>query len=439
MPAASSTRHDSEATRSTASRWTITTTLTVVPLMCVSFIVSWTMEWQLLDLRVLHQSNVWFQADPYLFMRDQIDIAQASVRHPNSGFIFGAPLALAEWMLRLAGAWTGSLSGMHLWLVLSIAPTVACLRTLAMFGALRLLVPRSGLAALLCLLDICAFQTVALGSLPESYGASAACIAGCYWMMMETAHHRGPLRLWRWVLMGAAAIGVTVTNALPFAVLFGAALTARRMSFHSIAMRVIGAVVLAFGLNVTLAATRVALSGRDLRTQMDLGTTTDYLHRPAAPIAADVTWAMLHTFLAPRPHIEPGREDRALNPDYGFEIKYVPTREREMDSWWRAVLSGAMLVLGVVGFLLRPDQRPILAGALLVVGGYFALHLLWGRDYFLYGLHWTASLVWLLAGFHFLPRRFRRLAFMVLAAFTGLTALNSAILARDLVRLLFMS
>ena len=413
--------------------------LVALQLMCVSFLVSWTMELHLLDLRVLAQSNVWFQADPFLSVPDLVDLGQAPIRHPNSGLIIGVPLGLAQWVLGHLGVGSGREADLHQWLLLLVAPVAASVRTLATYAALGEFTRNRTVVYLLCLVEIASFQTIALGSLPESYGVSAACIALLYWLMSVDSRGRSEPRNWRWIGLGALAAGVTITNLLPFFLLQAVTILRRRRPWRRVLAITAGSVMAVIALNAVVAVARVAISGGSLRAQLDLGTTTDYLHWPSAAIAADVGWAMASTVLAPYPHVIPGREDRSVNPDYDFEIKFVPTVRRGLDSWWRALATVLLLAVGVTGYLRWRATAIVLVAPASIVLGYFLLHLFWGRDFYLYGLHWTSSLVWLLAGIAFLPRRMRRGGTLLLAGIALLTALNSWHMARTLLAFLRMS
>ncbi len=411
--------------------------LIVIALMCLSFTVSWSMELHLFDLRTLFQVNVWFQADPDVFMSEFIDVGGASLRHPNSGLFVGAPIAIGSWVIRHLGLGGGP--AVRTWLILLVAPIAGALRTLAMFSGLRRLTRNLLVVVALCLLDIVAFETVALGSIPESYPLSAACIAGMYWLMMSTSTRAAPLRAGRWMLAGTIATGITLTNLFPFAVLLGTTLLRRRVRAARLIATTITLVLAVVAANGVAAVSRIALAGRSVRTQLDAGSTTDFLHWPSVAVAQDVLWAVSHALLAPRPGYVSGHENQTTNPDYDFEVKYEAGIRRGLESWWRAGFTMLVFTLGVAGFMRRRVTRLLFLAPVTILMGNVVLHCIWGRDIYLYGLHWEGTMVWIIAGIAFLSRPSRSMATAMLGAFVLITALNSCWLARELLAYLSSS
>lgn len=394
-------------------------------LMCISFIISTLIAFHLFDMRAVLQLDVWFHADPDLRLSAAFSSGIIELKHPNIGVIVGLPIAALSWLLRLAGIGAGSPDANDLWLVTLVPPVCAALRTLCTYKALRLLTGNLRLAILLSLLDIVAFEALTIGSVPESFALSATCIAAMYWTMESDAADLKPIRSWRWTVIGTVAMAVTLTNVVPLTILLAVAIRRRRLALWPGVRIMSGVVLAATAINAVGVVSRLTVRGIAESYELDTGSTINWTHAPTLATATQIGWAMAHTILAPTPALHPGVEPQADNPDYDFQIVYPPEYSHDASSWWRALAALGMLAIGVWGYV--SDKSKYLQGsaALAILGANFLLHLWYGHYYFLYGLHWQLSLIWLVAGMAFLPAQRRLFATAVLTVFLMITAANS--------------
>jgi hypothetical protein len=393
-------------------------------LAALSFALTCAVEIRLFHLRVFHQWDVWFQTDPnyYLDVFTEPPV-WFNYRHPTLPLLTYPPLTLLGKALALFGFADGSPEAARLQLALLVVPAVNALRTLILFSLFRKLLARPWPAALLCLLDIAAFATVTTGSVPESFPLSAACIAAMYWLALDDAPRPGWVRPALWLVTAAVAVGTTLTNVIPLAVLLAAALVRRGFRLAEIARAagILGAALLATGV---LALAGGAFYGFPVSIRESLKDRRFY-HPPAREVTAELAWAVAHTFVAPRPGIEPTWADRTQNPDFDFLFSYAPPYEHGRASLWRAALTVGMLLTGAAGFAWRRATAAwlLVPAAILALNG--AMHLFYGDHYLLYALHWETSLLFVLAGAALLPPGGRTAATAALLAFTAVTAVNS--------------
>lgn len=399
-----------------------------VLLMCVSFAVNWIVGVALFDARVSGQRDVWFQLDADDFFAHRFTNL---FRHPNIGLFLGAPLTAVADVLGFLGVRGDAPDDVQYWLMLGLAPAANAVRTLAAFRALRPLTGDLALTVMLCLLDIAAFSTVALGSMPESFPVSAMAITALYWLF-SAARGGEPMRWGRWIALGTFAAGVTQSNLMPLAILVGATLLARGAGARRVVVTTTAVVLAVVALTAVLAVGTSLVTGQPLSERLDADTERFFRAAPTRPVVTEVALAMGHTFVAPPPVPVPGSEPPSANPDYDFQLLLPTAAPDSLVAGWREGLTVLLLALGTTGFLRRRHTALwLLPGAALVAAN-FVLHLFFGHHFFIYSLHWTFSMVWIMAGVAFLPRPFRTAAVTAVGVFLVVTAVNSAILMRDL-------
>jgi hypothetical protein len=280
----------------------------------------------------------------------------------------------------------------------------------------------------LCCLDIAAFATITVGSVPESFALTAACCTAMYWLVMNDT-----IRRWQypvaWVLLGFAAVGITVTNVIPLVVLMVGALLRRRVAVAR-AVLVTGAV--AGSVVILNAGIALAGSGPDIVVGAGLTQTADKLRPVATPVAQEIAWSVAHTFMAPTPIEERTWTNPAQNPEYETIFSFTPPYRHGWPSWWRALSTAVLLLLGTVGLVRYRPVRMMALAPLLIVLANGGLHLFFGDHFVLYLLHWETSLLVLIAGVCFLPGRVRKVGELALAGFVVACAVNSASLLGDL-------
>lgn len=408
--------------------------LVSVCLMCVSFAVSMLVAFWLLDARGIVQLDVWFHLDT----DDLLVPTEFSelVRHPNLGLFVRRPVLLARRVLSELGVGTDVPLQTHYWLMLLVAPGAGALRTLAAYRSLTALTNSTLLAVVLCLLDISAFATVAVGGVPESYPLTAACLAGLYWLLVIDGTKRGPMRWGWWVALGTVAVGITSTNAMPLSWLVGSVLLIRGTSLPRAIYETGVLVATVLLCTVALLVASALLLGEPLGDRIDPSTEKYMRQGGVANTAVEVAWAMGHTFIAPLGRPMPGAHSAFDNPDHDY-VLLVPTPSiPAFPGLWRVLLPAAALAFGVAGYLRHGASRVWALPALAVVASNFVLHLMFGHHYFMYAMHWTFSMIWLMAGVAFLPGRTRIVGTAVLVLLLVATAVNSeVVIARLLAQL----
>lgn len=394
-------------------------------LMAASAGITLWIELQLFDLRVFFHWDVWFNADTNWNLLGFASDGSSNLTHPFYAPVIAAVVTLGARAVTALGLSDSSLDFVRTWLALMVVPILAAGRTLLVFHLVRRLTSRLVIVALICLLDVAAFATITTGSVPGSYPFTAACIAAMYLLLVDDTPRAAWVRPGLWVLVGAAAIGVTITNAIPLATLLGADLYRRRVPIRRAAALV--AAVLALDTGVGFAVWLVDVRMReDPLSISEAATVNERLHRPSPAAAREIGWMMAYSFLAPRPTPAETWTTSAHNPDYLMQFSFGPLYGHGWGSWWRALVTLGMLALGIAGYVRHPNAVPWLVAPLLVVAENFGLHLFYGDHFARYALHWTTSLVWLIAGVALLPGRLQRVGTVALAAFVALTAVNSA-------------
>lgn len=403
-------------------------TAVAVLLASVSFLLSGVLAWRLYDLRALLQSDPWFQADAHVLLNELR--TDSLLRHPNFQLFVIVPARLVALLFDPAVR-----SGVIAWLLVMLVPCAAAIRTTFAFAAMRRLVTDLRLATLLTVLDIVSFQALVIGGAPDSYPISGALIAGMYWLSTREDWGERRSRV-LWLMIGVVAVGITVTNLMPLAIL--ATFAARRLG-----MRLGAAVVAAtrqglmvLGINAVLYAASPAWTGVPLQSLLQAEETTIWTHWPSLSVVREIGWSMAHTFMAPSPMDEP---NPTLNPDYSQQFSFAPPYEHRVASWWRAGLTIVAVGAGLFGYAASGSLR-MAAPALVILASNFGLHLFFGNHYVLYGQHWQFSLIWLVAGLAFLsPHRGRLLPTLTFTSLAGVTAISNAVLVRELLNRLAVS
>ena len=403
-----------------------------VALASVSFIVSYLIALHLYDLRVYEHSDVWFEADTNFFMVEFARFPVIDARHPTlSLVVYSLASALARGITTL-GVTSAAVPDLREWLALLVAPVASAIRTMLLFGLFRRLIGRVGPAVLLVVLDMAASATVILGGIPESYGLTAACLAAMYWLVLDDAIRPRGVRDAQWLLLGAAAIGVTITNVIPLALLRVAAL--RRIGAPP-RRALVGALAVTVGAVMLTAALAFGGSRRFIAPELSVRTleiTQSVLHPVNTVDVSELAMALSHVFVAPAPARSDNRATRRENPDFGFIFWYRGPPVDEAGSLWRGLLTIAMLILGAVGFAQRRSAAPLALVALGIIGCNVFMHLVWGWHYFVYALHWQTSLLVLIAGLALWNRRGRTAGDLILAGFVLVTVVNSWLQLRHL-------
>jgi hypothetical protein len=407
--------------------------LIAVQLLCVSFLLSYWVELRFYDARLFYRWDVLTHADPNRYLRIFTDMetpAHLVLRHPLLPIVTHYPLALVASILTKAGVTTATTDELRVWLALFIVPAANAIRTGILFAAMRRFTRRMAPAMAVALLDVAAFATLTVGSVPESYPLSATCIAALYALTVSAQRDGTPVRVAWWILAGTLAVGITVTNAIPLVVLRFASLRRLGTSFPRAMVQTAGTLALAAMLILAVAAAgyRTPFSVREgvSRTQSALGVSF------APSRLAEIGWSVAHTFMAPAPGRQAHVASPAQAPAQEFILSFAPPYRHAWGSWWRALVTGAVFIAGVLGHRRSGGMLNIAAPAAIVLSNAI-LHVFFGDHFALYMLHWSTSLLWILAGSALVVSRGgRRTGEWLLWAFVLATASNSLVVMGDL-------
>jgi hypothetical protein len=404
--------------------------LVAIPLMCVSLAVAVIVGFELLDARGIIQLDVWFHldTDDLLIPTEFSEL----IRHPNLGLFVRRPVLLAARVLGWLGVGTGAPLQLFYWLILLVAPAAAAIRTLAAYRALWWLTRSVALASMLCLLDISAFASVAIGSVPESYPLSAACLAGSYWLLVTDVQRPAVRWVW-WLTLGTLAVGITVTNIVPYAIFVGSLLLIRGVRLARVIYLTTAALAAVVGATIALVLASALLIGEPLGDRIDPSTEKYMGSSTMGDAAMEIGWAMAYTFITPRAQRAASGHTASDNPDHDYVLLLPTASIRTIRDWWRVLIPSVALALGVAGFLQGGRHAIWALPAALILAGNLGLHLLFGHHFFMYAMHWTFSLVWLMSGVAFLPGRMRLVGAIVVALLLLATAVNSGIVMQQLV------
>ncbi len=397
----------------------------------LSFALGTVVSLRLSELRVYDEWDVWFNADPNVYLATFADRPpHFDYRHPAIWLFTQAPIAAGAHLLEPLHLVGASPEAVRRALALLLAPAAGACRSVVLLLFLRGLVGRLRPAIALCLLDAVSFAGIAFGSIPESYPLSALAIAAMYLL----AYRWHPRTIWRsrlvWTLLGATAIAVTITNAIPFVVLLATS-RLRAGASRASTLRALGATLAVATLAVGGAAWAGAVRWRLPVSLHSVPHVEYFYHLPTLSRAAQVARGFGHTFLAPRPGTIPTWAPITESPDYRDLFSFSVPDARARAAPWRGLVTAAALLLGISGFVLRRGPPLDLAAPTVILLLNFVLHLFYGHEYALYALHWQASLLVLLAGIALLPLR-DGAKDLLLFLFAAATAVNSALLMRAL-------
>jgi hypothetical protein len=405
--------------------------LTAILLAAVSFVVTYWITLQLYDQRIFYRWDVWFDADPNLYLPAFADGTTSSwviLRHPLLIPLIYPVVRVVAWLVSALGLSGASEQELRVWAALLVVPVANALRTALWFLVFRRMFDRLRPVVLLCLLELAAFATVSVGSVPESFPLSATCIAAMFWLMMDDAPRPRWLRAMSWLAVGTVAVGVTVTNVIPLVALLGGTLFRRRVGIVRASGMLAAALLVAM-----LVSGLAALRGVGSRDALEEGVLqTQNAVRPISSLGAlrELAWSVAHTFVAPRPGERPYFASPAQGPHEEYIFSYSAPYRHGMASLWRAMLTAVVLAIGVMGWRRHQDRVPLLAVPAAIIGGNLVLHLFFGEQFALYMLHWSGALLWVVAGAAMLNRQRPARGTLVLDAFTLVTAVNSAWLIR---------
>jgi len=336
------------------------------------------------------QLDLFFNADASARLHCMVDDrcgGRSSFSHPNLALFVNPPVRLASSLITLGGVTGIEPEHARRIAALCVSPLASALKAPIAFYLLLALGLTLSQAGLLALLSAVSFSQLAFGSIPEAFALSGLLLAAAYWLALHCIRVRDR-KLWPWVALGIFVTGVTVSNLVSVAILFGVVGLAAGERVWVVFART-GAVVASVLLATALLATAFG-AAYQLK-----------VHR-AGERAIAMPSALAHTFAAPEPSLGPNVPARLGGSRYQYRF-LVAHRERGFcfDHWLGVVFVG-LFVLGGIGYRRAPTPARWLCGASLAILIFnWGLHSIWGVDLILYSQHWQMALLVLLAGLYF--------------------------------------
>lgn len=403
----------------------------LVTLCCAAFALSLALELRLFDERIPFRWDVWFHSDPNLMMPAFAGgnlPPEAAVRHPLLAPLISFGVRMLEGLLHAMGLLRGEAPERRAWTALLVVPAVNALRTGILFTLFHRISGRAGTALVVCVLDAAAFASLTVGSVPESYALSAACIAAMFWLFLAEQHVQASWAHLSWVTLGALATGITLTNLLPLTVLYAAWARRNKIGLAATIIRTVAMVLFAAAI-----AIGTALMIPSARKSLMAGASS--IVKVAQPAdrklqATEVLWAMGHTFVAPAPGSELHAASPAQGPAEEHIFSYAPPYSHGLGSWWRVGITLVILAVGAVGWR-ACGREDVVVVCVAIVAANFTLHLFFGDHFVLYQLHWSPALLVLAGGVALVGRR-AIAGTTVLALFTLVTVASSAVVMRNI-------
>lgn len=368
------------------------------------------------DRRAAYQDwETLFGSDPNWYLPRLTDGSYSSKRHPLLHVFVHVPArALASFVSGVAG--TDELR-LRRQLVLLASPAASAAKTallLAMCLALGLRLPFS---ILIALLDMASLSRLVFGSIPESFGPTALALT---WMLYLTARAllddaTATFRRTAWFVCGLFAIGVTVTNAVPFAIVLLAVLVGRGLEWTNAVIRslgIAGLVLLTVGILHLASQALVQPAPQERASIAAPGPANPLVAEPPAPLGNIAPFVKLRpmallrqlplvtgaTFLGPPPTVRPAPPAAQSRPQARVQLRMSTT---ELTGEWLWCLAVVSVALGVALFAARRTPvslRPLLLALGAILGFNLALFSVWGgANIFMFTLHWQPCLLVLLA------------------------------------------
>jgi hypothetical protein len=404
-----------------------------VALLVFAWLVNLSIALHFDGLKGFDQLDLFFNADASARMHCMVEGrcgGRSSFSHPNLALFVNPLVRVAASMISLGGA-TGIEPERALrFAALCVSPLASALKAPIVFYLLLGLGLTLSQAGLLALLSALSFSQLAFGSLPEAFALSGLLLAAAYLLALHCMRV-GDRKLWPWIAIAILVTGVTVSNLITVAILFGVVGLAAGERPGDVLARTAAVVVGA--LLATAALAVVSGAGYQLKG-VDIAGGSEYvqrwmkLHR-AGERAVAMPSAFAHTFAAPEPSLGPNVPARLGGSRYQYRF-LTAHRERGFcfDHWLGAVFV-VLLVLGGFGYRRAPPPARWLCGASLAILVFnWGLHSIWGVDLILYSQHWQMALMVLLAGLYFAIPASTSLVTVALCALllaTGLENLRS--------------
>lgn len=389
---------------------------------------------------VIHQYNVFFDADPPRYLGGFAHGWQRPDWIHAIPAAFSLPIrAAAIFLARLTGR--ADPAPIREILAAGIAPLAGAAYELVLFSLGRALGLERRTAVALMLLSTTSVAAAVFFSIPESYGISAVVSLAAWSRAVRSLKRNERPSYWQWSILTALAGAVTITEAASIAVLYSAVEHTQTRRLRATAVRTVGLVLLAvlFCGIAGAAIRRVYDYSKEAPPGMEPGPVEEALSFRARFAPRDLGGQVLGlaalpamTVIAPEPRWV--RYDKAVERHWRYHSRssYAGVHRSTI------ALAALSLALAIACFVqLRGPtgafwSDPIArAGALACVGiGVVqgGLHLVFGRELFLYAMHFQPAVLVLIA---LLLRPLRRRTSRAIAlALFALAAANTLVVTR---------
>ena len=348
--------------------------------------------------------DTWFDADVSRVLADMALTRESAGYRSTVHPLFSLLTVPGVRLLQALGASIEHATGI-------IIASVAALWAASLFAVLRRLGCRQFDAALFTLLGITSAAAIFWFPVRETYPLGSLGILVAIALVAST-----PSRRWPWIVASAATLAVTITNWM--VALLGAALL---LPIRRGVQVTLAALVLVGGLWVIqkqiVPGSAFFVPNRGEAKYMEAGT--------ASRARRVATVLLIHSIVAPRVDILRAdsfplplvRRDRR-SPDQ-LSIQHAGLGSAGFGSVAATAAWLGLLGWGVIRSARWDQERRIWLVVLGSVGGQFALHVLYGRETFLYAMHWAPLLVILAAGTTLTPWRPLALALASIVLLAG--------------------
>jgi hypothetical protein len=396
--------------------------VTAIILGGIGFSISLWLAVKFYQLGIFQQYNVLFDTDPGCRLASLAHgwcQGSRNITHPNFANFFNPPVRIAG---SLASHFLNDLNlvQFRVYIALLILPAATALQTSFVFLTAGYLGLSRLQSTLLSLLAIVTFTQLIYGSVPEHYGITSCVLAMAICLMTKLVTQRRNDMAYAWVGLQVLAIGITITSAVPLAILHFAALLGAKQRFWPSVWRtgataVIAVIItfaIAFAMNHLYEAPK---ADRDVEKFVDQYWAAEPLQR-----ILEFPSALVNTFAPPRPSITENRA--AIGKGAPIKIEFTFANASHAFSDWRPMgaLVISFLIVGAGALFLAGGARGTVGVASLAIVFFnWALHGFWGSELFLYASHWLVPAVMLMSGLFCIPRVPPRWITMAMAGFVA--------------------
>lgn len=357
---------------------------------------------------VLDQTNTLFDADPNKVL---VNFSTSwgndtYFRHPWVDFVFSIPVrASAKVHCQVFGCDTARARRL---LGLVITPVFGGVKNVLLYIIFTEIGLTPASASLLCAVNLLAFSSLTIGSIPETFPVSSTMVVLFVALMVTSLDRPRDWRMGYWIAAGAFATGITVTNVVPLVICF---FWSRRRGQKHPTIRAVRDTMYVATATVMLTFAVAAVASRLSSGTMigllpsaergDFGRTSPGTSAPEQ-IAIDLADAFVPVI---QPQIVPNRfPQNQLDPAavsvLDFGLTYANRRLNDLTSIAWTVTSLALVALGAYRASQGTEAWKSLAYVSMALLAFnVGIHLVFYlHDMYLYSLDWGVPLLFMLAG-----------------------------------------